>query len=395
MATKNELLQFTITNNTTDCNINVPFLSQDSPIINARKKYTWNITGLNLGCGCWSIVINNQVYQAFFNGTLIGLIASFNNLGFSFFCSTTSGGNLLLYTLDDYNVYGNVENCFCTPITTSTTTTTTTPTPTTTTSTTTTTTTPTPTTSTTTTTTTPIPTTTTSTTTTTTTPTPTTTTTSTTTTTTTPTPTTTTTSTTTTTTTPAPTIYYYTLSVPNIPNVDCTLVSSSLVFSYDVYPNGWYNFDGGLYYITPGTINSTTQIAGATPSSCTNGTTTTSTTTTTTTPTPTTTTTTTTTLAPTTTTSTTTSTTTLPPGFKVGTSFATLCAGGGSSITTITYVGGTTICNALSISATSFNSLAAGNYIIFEPSLGWVDYNKPGGVGTAVMNRTGGGCTAC
>jgi hypothetical protein len=208
MATKNQILQFTITNNTTDCNIDVPFLAQDSPIINARKKYTWNITGLNLGCGCWSIVINNQTFQAYFDGTLPGLLTAFTNLGFSFFCSTTSGGSLFLYTLDDYNVYGDVDSCFCIPpptTTTSTTTSTTTPAPTTTTSTTTSTTTPTPTTTTSTTTSTttppPTPTTTTSTTTSTTTPTPTTT--STTTSTTTPTPTTT--STTTSTTTPAPT----------------------------------------------------------------------------------------------------------------------------------------------------------------------------------------------
>jgi hypothetical protein len=205
MATKNELLQFLITNNTVDCNINVPFLSQNSPIINARTKYTWDITSLNLGCGCWSIVINNQTYQAYFDGTLQGLLTAFSNLGFSFFCSTTSGASLLMYTLDDYNVYGDVENCFCSTTTTSTTTTTTTIAPTTTTSTTTSTTTlaPTTTTSTTTSTTTEAPTTTTSTTTSTTTEAPTTTT-STTTSTTTEAPTTTT-STTTSTTTEAPT----------------------------------------------------------------------------------------------------------------------------------------------------------------------------------------------
>ena len=91
----------------------------------------------------------------------------------------------------------------------------------------------------------------------------------------------------------------------------------------------------------------------------------------------------------------TTTTTTLPPGFKVSTSFATLCAGGGSSVTTITYSGGTTICDASSISASSFGSLSANNYFIFEPSLGYVGYNKPGGIGTTTMNRTAGGCSAC
>jgi hypothetical protein len=116
----------------------------------------------------------------------------------------------------------------------------------------------------------------------------------------------------------------------------------------------------------------------------------TTTTTSTTTAAPTTTTTSTTTAAPTTTT-----TTTLPPGFKVSTSFATLCAGGGSSVTTITYSGGTTICDSTSISATSFASLSADNYFVFEPSLGYVGYNKPGGIGTTSMDRTAGGCTAC
>lgn len=91
----------------------------------------------------------------------------------------------------------------------------------------------------------------------------------------------------------------------------------------------------------------------------------------------------------------TTTTTTLPPGFKVSTSFATLCAGGGSSVTTITYSGGTTICDASSISASSFGSLSANNYFIFEPSLGYVGYNKPGGIGTTTMNRTAGGCSSC
>jgi hypothetical protein len=106
------------------------------------------------------------------------------------------------------------------------------------------------------------------------------------------------------------------------------------------------------------------------------------------------TTTTTTTLAPTTT-STTTTTTTLPPGFKVNASFATLCAGGGTSVSTITYTGGTTICNSTSISSSTFGSLSAGNYFVFEPSLGYIQYNKPGGFGTTTMNRTGGGCSSC
>ena len=118
----------------------------------------------------------------------------------------------------------------------------------------------------------------------------------------------TTTTTTTSTTTIAPvTYYYYTLSVPNTPNVDCTLVSSFLAYSPDVYAEGWYNFDGTLYYITAGAENTNFFFNNATPSSCTNTTTTTSTTTTTTT-------------APTTTTtSTTTTTTTLNSAFTTWT----------------------------------------------------------------------------
>ena len=80
---------------------------------------------------------------------------------------------------------------------------------------------------------------------------------------------------------------------------------------------------------------------------------------------------------------------------RVGTSYTVLCAGGGSSITAIVYTGGTDICNSVSVSATSFNSLPAGIYYLYISTLGWVQYNKPGGIGTILMNKVGAGCTAC
>ena len=332
MATKNELLQFTITNNTTDCDINVPFLSQESPIVNARKKYTWDITGLNLGCGCWSIVINNQTYQAYFNGTLIGLQTAFSNLGFSFFCTTTIGSNLYLYTLDDYNVYGDVENCFCIAptTTTSTTTSTTTLAPTTTTSTTTSTTTlaPTTTTSTTTSTTTLAPTTTTSTTTSTTTLAPTTTT-----------------STTTSTTTLAPTT-------------------------------------------TTSTTTSTTTLAPTTTTSTTTSTTTLAPTTTTST------TTSTTTLAPTTTTSTTTSTTTIA-NFSgiVGWAPNQYDACNNASGTVNVTGNDPTFCGSTIFTSAGFASFGNGNYVLAYS--GFTLNINISGAPTTTATVFGGGCQAC
>jgi len=134
MAYKEELIQFNIENNTTDCVINVPLFSQSAPSINATTKYQWQIVLADLLCGCWSIIINSQTYFINFDGTLIGLQNGFNNLGFGFACTTTIGGNTFLYTLDNTNIYGAIQTCYC--ITTSTTTTTTTIAPTTTTTTT-------------------------------------------------------------------------------------------------------------------------------------------------------------------------------------------------------------------------------------------------------------------
>ena len=96
-----------------------------------------------------------------------------------------------------------------------------------------------------------------------------------------------------------------------------------------------------------------------------------------------------------TTTSTTSTTTTLSPAVKISTDYELLCAGGGSSVSTITYTSGTNICDATSVSASTFNALSAGNYYLYSAALGYVQYNKPGGIGTQNMDRVGGGCTAC
>jgi len=123
------------------------------------------------------------------------------------------------------------------------------------------------------------------------------------------------------------------------------------------------NYNGGTAYIIPPTTTTTTTTGAPTTS--------------------------TTTVAPSTTT------TTSAPVLRVGTSYTVLCAGGGSTIVAIVYTGGTDICNSVSVSATSFNSLPAGIYYLYISTLGWVQYNKPGGIGTSLMNKVGAGCTAC
>ena len=92
---------------------------------------------------------------------------------------------------------------------------------------------------------------------------------------------------------------------------------------------------------------------------------------------------------------TTTTTTTQSPLIKVGGDADILCAGGGTSVSTITYYSGTNICNSTYITALTFNTLSAGNYVMYDPSFGYVQYNKPGGIGTNRMDRVGGGCTSC
>ena len=162
MAQKRELIQFSLQNNT-DCDFNVPVFKRNVYSINATTKYSWDIQSIDLSCGTGSIVINGATYPISYTpNSLSSFLAALNNLGFGFFCTELVGGINYLYTQDDTNVYGNINDCGGGSPTTSTTTSTTTAAPTT--STTTSTTTDVPTTSTTTSTTTAAPTSTTTTT---------------------------------------------------------------------------------------------------------------------------------------------------------------------------------------------------------------------------------------
>ena len=67
MAYKEELIQFNIVNNTTDCVIDVPLFSESAPSINATTKYQWQLITADLSCGCWSIIINSQTYYINFD----------------------------------------------------------------------------------------------------------------------------------------------------------------------------------------------------------------------------------------------------------------------------------------------------------------------------------------
>jgi hypothetical protein len=216
MAQKKELVQFIVKNNT-DCDINVPLLQQNIYSINATTKYSWNIQTINLSCGTGSIVINGATYPLSYTAnSLNSYLAALNSLGFGFFCTEIISSVNFLFTQDDTNVYGNINDC-ATGTTTSTTTTSTTAVPTTSTTTTSTTL---PSTSTTTTTTTGVPTT--STTTTSTTDVPTTSTTTTTTTVVVPT-----TSTTTTTTTDVPTTSTTTTTTTDVPTTSTTTTTTT------------------------------------------------------------------------------------------------------------------------------------------------------------------------
>jgi hypothetical protein len=216
MAQKKELVQFSVKNNT-DCDINVPLLQRNIYSINATTKYSWNIQTIDLSCGTGSIVINGATYQfSYTANSLTSYLAALNSLGFGFFCTEIISSVNFLFTQDDTNVYGNINDC-ATGTTTSTTTTSTTAVPTTSTTTTSTTL---PSTSTTTTTTTGVPTT--STTTTSTTDVPTTSTTTTTTTVVVPT-----TSTTTTTTTDVPTTSTTTTTTTDVPTTSTTTTTTT------------------------------------------------------------------------------------------------------------------------------------------------------------------------
>jgi hypothetical protein len=138
MSTRKELINLTIINNS-DCKLTIPLFQNNVASINATTKYSWDITTADLSCGFGSIIINSITYNITFDATLTGLLSSLNGLNFGYFCSEIILGQLYIYTIDDTNIYGDLD--LCPTSTTSTTTTTTTPIPTTTTTTSTTTTT--------------------------------------------------------------------------------------------------------------------------------------------------------------------------------------------------------------------------------------------------------------
>ena len=110
MQKRKELIQFSVQNNT-DCNINVPIMKQNVFSINALTKYSWNINTLNISCGVLSIVISGKTYTITFTPTLPAMLTALNALNFGFFCTETIGLNTFLYTQDDVNVYGDINDC--------------------------------------------------------------------------------------------------------------------------------------------------------------------------------------------------------------------------------------------------------------------------------------------
>lgn len=103
-------IQLTI-NNSANCIANVSLFNQNSPSVNARTKYSWNLTLANITCGYGSVVVNGITVNITFTPTLNGLITSLNNLGFGFFCSETVLSVTSLYVVDDINVYGSLDLC--------------------------------------------------------------------------------------------------------------------------------------------------------------------------------------------------------------------------------------------------------------------------------------------
>lgn len=125
MAIKRELVQFVITNST-DCGWDIPLFEQNVYSINATTKYSWNVTTADLTCGTGTIVINSVLYNLTYTpSSLTSLLTSLNALNFGFFCSETISGQTYIYTVDDTNIYGNLDLCGTLPTTTTTTSTTT------------------------------------------------------------------------------------------------------------------------------------------------------------------------------------------------------------------------------------------------------------------------------
>lgn len=122
MSIRKELINLTIINNS-DCSLTIPLFQNNVASINATTKYSWDITTADLSCGFGSIIINSITYNITFDTTLTGLLSSLNGLNFGYFCSEIILGQLYVYTIDDTNIYGDLDLC-PTPLTTTTTTTT-------------------------------------------------------------------------------------------------------------------------------------------------------------------------------------------------------------------------------------------------------------------------------
>ena len=355
MALKKELIQFNIVNQT-DCSFNLPLFQQNVYSVNATTKYTWDITVADLSCGTGTIVVNGNTMSLVFAANLAGLLAALNALGFGFFCSQTFEGSTYFYTVDDTNVYGDVDLCPVVGTTTTTTTTTAVPAPTTTT--TTTTTTAAPTTTTTTSTTTLVPETTTTTTTTTEPPVETT--------------------TTTTTTTVVPETTTTTTTTTLVPETTTTTTSTTVITCTEYFNNNGTDANGVNYTDCNGTVYTNQTIAPNQSICVQDGTlfggdsgflinlgsctvvppSTTTTTTTSTTTAPETTTTTTTTTVPETTTTTSTTTVAFTNGYSSASSTDACTAG--IPMTGISYIGGTGLCDSTSIQCDQFAGEIAG-----------------------------------
>jgi hypothetical protein len=127
MAQKKELVQFSVQNNT-DCDINVPLLQRNIYSINATTKYSWDIQTIDLSCGTGSIIVNGGTYPLSYTAnSLSSFLSALNNLGFGFFCTELVASVNYLYTQDDTNVYGDINDCFSGSTTSTTTTSTTAP----------------------------------------------------------------------------------------------------------------------------------------------------------------------------------------------------------------------------------------------------------------------------
>jgi len=123
MSIRKELINLTIINNS-DCSLTIPLFQNNVASINATTKYSWDITTADLSCGFGSIIINSITYNITFDTTLTGLLSSLNGLNFGYFCSEIILGQLYIYTIDDTNIYGDLDLC-PTPTTTTTSTSTT------------------------------------------------------------------------------------------------------------------------------------------------------------------------------------------------------------------------------------------------------------------------------